>query len=122
MLLPAITGTGLAEFVIDRFAEPATCTLAAALLLPPFGSPVDDETESVCVTVVPFATLAPTVTTNVKFAVVSGGIAAVSVQVKPVHVHPPGPVNDTSVVPAGNVSVSTGAFAATGPLLVTLCV
>ena len=40
MLLPAITGTGLAEFVTDKSAESATCTLAEAVLLPGFGSPV----------------------------------------------------------------------------------
>jgi hypothetical protein len=122
MLLPAITGTGLAEFVTERFADPATCTLAIALLLPPFGSPVLDETESVCVMVVPFATAVPTVTVKIKFAVVLAAIGAVSEQVRPVHVQPAGPVNDTSVVPVGSVSVNTGAFAANGPLLVTLCV
>jgi hypothetical protein len=90
--------------------------------LPPFGSPVVDDTESVCVTVVPFATVAATVTTNVKFAVVFAAIVVVSVQVKPVHVHPAGPAKEKSVVPVGSVSVNTGAFAVTGPLLVTLCV
>ncbi len=123
MLLPACTGTGLALFVTERFADPATCTFTAALLLPPFGSPVVEETESVCVTVVPFATVVATVTTNVKFAVVLAAIAVVSVQESAPHaVHPAGPVNDTAVVPAGSVSVNAGAFAATGPLLVKLCV
>jgi hypothetical protein len=93
-----------------------------ALLLPPFGSPVLDDTESVCEIVVPFATVVPTVTMKVKFAVVSAGMVVVSVQVKPVQVHPAGPASDTSVVPAGSVSVNTGAFAVAGPLLVTLCV
>jgi len=96
--------------------------LTVALLLPPFGSPVVEETESVCVMVLPFATVPATVTMNVKVAVVLAAIAAVSVQESAPHVHPAGPFNETAVVFAGSVSVNTGAFAATGPLLVTLCV
>src|SRR5882672_2133971 len=124
MLLPASTGTGLAEFVTDRSDESATCTLTEALLLAAVGSLVVDETESVCVMVVPAATFAFTVTTKVKFAVVLAGIATVSVQVSVArtHVHPAGPVSDTEAVFAGSVSVNTGALAATGPPLVTLCV
>ena len=61
-----------------------------------------EETESVCVMVVPFATVAPTVTTKVKFAVVLAGMVVVSVQVKAsAQVHPAGPVNDTNVVFGG---------------------
>ena len=47
MLLPAITGTGLAALVTDKSAESATKTPIEALLFPRFGSPVVDVTESV---------------------------------------------------------------------------
>jgi len=121
-LVFASTGTGLAVFVTERSAESPTCTLTVALLLVPFGSPVVEETESVWVMAVPCATFEFTVTTNVKFAVVLPAIAAVSVQVRPAHVHPAGPVSVPATVPAGSVSVNTGAFAGPGPLLVTLWV
>jgi hypothetical protein len=108
--------------VTERSAEPATWILTVALLLPPFGSPVDEETESVCVMVVPDATLVFTFTTKVKFAVVLAAMVVESVQVRPTHVHPAGGVNITNEVLAGSVSVNTGGFAVAGPLLVTLWV
>jgi hypothetical protein len=70
MVLPAITGTGLALLVSDISAEAPTNTLVEALLLPGFGSPVAEETESVCVIVDPEAAVVLTVTTKVKVAVV----------------------------------------------------
>ena len=82
-----------------------------------------EETESVCVIVVPFATVPPTVTTNVKFAVVLAAIVVVSVQAR---------ARRTSIPLAQSTTqasywlaafhVNTGAFAVAGPLLVTLCV
>ena len=66
MLLPAITGTGLAEFVTERSAESATWTLVDALLLPRFGSLVLPETEAVSLIVEPEATVGLTFTTKVK--------------------------------------------------------
>ena len=124
MLFPACTGTGLGVFVTETSAVLATGTLTAALLFPLFGSPVDDETESVCVITVPDATFALTFTTNVKFAVVAAAIVVVSVHVRvaSTHVQPAGPVRDTAVVFAGCVSVNTGAAAVAGPPLVTLWV
>ena len=68
--------------VTDRSAVLPTGMLAAALLFPLLGSPVEDETESVCVMVVPEATFELTFTTNVKFAVVVDAIVVVSVQVR----------------------------------------
>src|SRR5438094_4285766 len=117
MLLLASTGTGAGVFVTARSAEPATWIFTVALLLPPFGSLVAEETESVCVIVVPDVTLVLTFTTNVKFAVVPPLIVVVSMQVSVArtHVHPAGPANDTAVVLAGRVSVKTGALAAAGP-------
>src|SRR5258706_16191307 len=99
MLLRASTGTGLAEFVTDRSEEFATTTLTDALLLPAFGSPVVEETESVWVMVVPGTKIVITVTTKVKFAVVFAAIVVVSVLVRVARtqVHPAGPVNDTAV-------------------------
>src|SRR6266567_446028 len=124
MLFPACTGTGLAVFVTERSAESATWMFTVALLLPPFGSMVVEETESVCVMVVPDATFVFTFTTKVKFAVVLAAIVVVSVQVSVPNTqfHPAGPVRDTAVVLAGRVSLNTGAFAVAGPPLVTLWV
>src|ERR1017187_7634488 len=124
MLLPASTGTGLAEFVTDRSAESATCTLTEALLLPRFGSLVVLVTESTSVIVEPEATVLFTFSTKVKLAVVFAAIVVVSVQVRlaRTHVHPAGPVSDTAAVVApGIVSVNTGAFAVAGPPLATVC-
>ena len=83
---------------------------------------VVEETESVCVIVDPDATVVFTVITNVKFAVVFAAMVVESVQVRPTHVHPAGPVKETAVVFAGSVSVNCGAFAVAGPALVTLWV
>lgn len=124
MLLPACTGTGLGVLVTERSAELVTSTFTVTLLLALFGSWVDEETVSVC-EIGPAAVVGFTVTTKVKFAaVVLAAIAAVAVQLRlaTVHVHPAGPVSVVAVVPAGTVSLSVGALAEPGPLLVTLCV
>ena len=47
MLLPAITGTELATLVTERSADPATTTVAEAVLFPGFASVVDDDTDAV---------------------------------------------------------------------------
>src|SRR2546423_12157021 len=122
MLLLACTGTGLAAFVTEISAESATVAFTVTLLLALLGSLVLDETESVCVMVVPAATFVFTFTTKVKFAVVLAAMVVVSVQVRDTHVQPAGPVRETDVVFAGSVSVNIGAFAGAGPPLVTLCV
>jgi len=67
--LPATTGTGLAEFVMERSAESATCTLTTALLLLRLGSLEFVPTCAVSVIVVPDATVEFTLTTKVKLAV-----------------------------------------------------
>lgn len=123
--MPACTGTGFAELVTDRSAESATCTLTDALLLLGLGSLVVEVTESVWVMVVPDATLLFTVTTKVKVAVVFAAIAAGAVHLRlarGTHVHPDELLSATAVVFAGRVSVSTGALAGPGPLLVTVWV
>ena|ERR1700678_3924161 len=124
MLLPACTGIGLLAFVIDRAADGDTYTLAEALLLLEFESPVTEEaTESVCVIVVPDAVLAFTVTTKVKLAVaLAASVAMVHLSVATVQVQPAGPVSDTAVVFAGSVSVNVTVLAEAGPALATVCV
>lgn len=121
MLLLATTGTGLAIFVTDRSAEPATSTLAAALLLPGFGS-LAEVTVSVCVIVDPGVALVFTFTTNVKFAVVTPRVEMVQVSVPTEQVQPAGPVSDTAVVFAGRLSASEMVLALAGPVLTTVCV
>jgi len=125
MLLFACTGTGLAEFVIERSAEFPTTTLADALLFPKVGSPVVAETESVCVIVVPDATLLFTFTTKVKFAVAFAARLAIvhaGGTLTTLHVHPAGPVNETTVVFAGTGSLKVIVLAVAGPPFVTDCV
>jgi hypothetical protein len=79
MLFPACTPCGLAELVMARSAESATCVLTVTLLLALFGSVVVDETVSVCAMFVPEATFVFTFTTKVKLAVVFAAIAEPSV-------------------------------------------
>jgi hypothetical protein len=70
MLFPACTGTGLAAFVTDKSADPATTTLTDALLLVEFGSVVGAAlTESVSLIIDPGVVVAFTLTTKVKVAV-----------------------------------------------------
>jgi hypothetical protein len=121
MLLFATTGTGLAVLVTDRSAEPATSTLAEALLLPGFGS-LAEVTVSVCVIVDPGIALVFTFTMNVKFAVVTPRVEMVQVSVPTEQVQPAGPVSDTAVVLAGRVSASEIVLALAGPVFTTVCV
>jgi hypothetical protein len=125
MLLPACTGTGLAESVMPRFAEAPTCTLAEALLLLGFGSVTADVTESVCVIVVPDATFEFTATTKVKFAVVfaaSDAMVQLGGVVVVLQLHVPGPVSETTVAFVGTGSLNVTVVAVAGPAFVTLCV
>lgn len=115
---------GLLELVTANEAEGETSTLAEALLLVEFESVVTDEaTESVSVSVVPDATVAPAVATSVKFAVVPEvKVAMVQVSVVVEQVHPAGPVSVTAVSPVGSVSVNVTVLEVAGPALVTDCV
>lgn len=123
MLVPAITGTGVAEFVTYKSAESPTTTVAEALLLPPLGSPVVDETVSVCVMIVPDATVLLTVTTKVKFAVVlAASVAMVHCRVATVQVQPAEPVSVCAVVFAGSDSRSLTVLALAGPAFITVWV
>ena len=60
--MPACTGTGLAEFVIESAAEVPTWTMAVALLLLGFWSAVALLTETLSVMVVPEVTVTTKVT------------------------------------------------------------
>jgi hypothetical protein len=124
MLLPASTGTGLAEFDTDKSAEFPTTTLADALLLPVFGSLVTlDATDAVCVMVEPEVVPTFTFTTKVKFALaLATRVAIVQVRVPTLQVHPAGPVSDCAVVFAGVVSVRVIVLALAGPALATVWV
>jgi uncharacterized membrane protein YjfL (UPF0719 family) len=65
MVLPACTGTGLALLLIERLAEPATPTIAVALLLLVFGSVTLLAIEAVSEIVEPAVAVGLTVTTKV---------------------------------------------------------
>jgi hypothetical protein len=110
--------------VTERSAVSATSVFTVTLLFALFGSVVVEETESVCGRLVPDATVEGTLTTKVKLAVVLAGMATVSVQVRvaSTQFHPAGPDSETAVVPAGIVSVKTGATAEAWPALNTVCV
>jgi hypothetical protein len=108
-------------FVTERSAESATSTLAEAVLLAQFGS-LTHEAESVWVIVDPEARLGFTVTTNVKFAVVTPMVEMVQVRLRRVQVHPAGPESDCATVFNGVVSVNVTVVAVAGPPLVRVWV
>ena len=116
----ACTGTGLGLLVTERSDVLATSVFTVTLLLLEFGSVVVEETEAVWARFVPDATVEGTVTMKVKFAVVFGAMFVVSVHLRVAseQFHP-APESDTAVVPAGRVSVRTGAVAVAWPAFVT---
>src|SRR6185295_10114306 len=109
-------------------ADAWTVVVAVALSLPGFGSAVDDDAVAVFESTVPLATLASTLTTRVKTALPGGSVVIELETVPPAPIggvvfdHPTGAVNDTKVVPAGNVSDSDTDAALLGPALVTVIV
>ena len=119
MLLPAITGTGPARLVTDRFAEAPTSTLAEAVLSVEFGS-LAELTVAVWVMVEPEVAVGLTATMKVKLAVAFSAmpLGVVQVRVANVQVQPAGPVSDTAEVLAGRVWVNETPVAAAGPALV----
>jgi hypothetical protein len=73
--------------------------------------------------IVPEAVVPFTATTKLKLAVaLAAKLVVVQVRAATVQVQPDGPVNDTAVVFAGNVSVKVTVLAAAGPALVAVCV
>lgn len=121
--MPAMTGTGIAEFVTDKSEEAATGTLAEALLLPGFGSPTVGVTDAVCVMVDPEATFVFTFTTKVNVALAfAASVGFVQVKSPRLQVHPTGPVSDCATVFAGVLSDRVIVLAAAGPPFATTCV
>jgi hypothetical protein len=129
-LAAAATGTGDAAFVMLRLAEPATPTVAVALLLPGFGSIGVVSATDTASLIVP-VTVAPTVTTKVKTADApeANVVFALFLQssVPKLQVQPVGPASDEAVVPVGSVSVTVivpavADPAVAGPRFFTVCV
>src|SRR4051794_9329924 len=117
---PAAVTVGGPVLVIARSAEAVTLVLAAAVLLPRFGSAVVDDTDAEFVRVVVWAG-AVTTTAMVGAVAPATRVAAVQVadafpallQLQPV------PEADTNVTPAGSVSVTDRFAALDGPLFDT---
>src|SRR5580704_1806656 len=112
MLLPSVTGLGVAELVMLRSACPAaaTRTVAIASLLARFGSVVVEETSAVTAMDVPEAVPAVTFSTTVNVveaAEASVGFEQVSVPLTTVEVQPAAGegVAETNVVLTGIVSL-----------------
>src|ERR1700722_2779692 len=129
MLLPSVTGLGVAELTTLKSACPAvaTTTLAVALLLLGFGSVVVEETLAGSVITVPAAVAAFTVTTTVNV------VEAPETRVAFEHVRVPltteqlqpaagDGVADRNVVFAGIASLKATVLAAAAPLFLTTTV
>jgi len=100
----------------------ATTSAAVALLFALLGSVIDELTLAVSLIAVPAAVPAVTFNTYVIVAAPGARLASVQVRVPTVHVHPAGPVSETTVVFAGSVSVKLTLVAVLGPAFVTSCV
>lgn len=129
MLLPSVTGLGVAALVTLKsdWPEVATTTVAVALLLLGFGSVVVEETLAVSVMTVPAGVAEFTVrmTLNVVDAPeATVGLEQVSVPPATPQVHPVkgDGVAETKVVLAGMASLKATVFAVAAPLLVTTTV
>ena len=123
-MFPAATNVGVAELVTTRsdWVAKATMSDAVAVLFALFGSLVDELTLAVSLIAVPAAVPAVTFNTYVIVAVPGARLVSVQVRVPTVHVHPAGPVSETTLVLAGSVSVRLTLVALLGPALVTTCV
>src|SRR5580700_4574349 len=131
MLLPAITGTGEAEFVtvISAWAVVPTTVAALAVLLVELGSLTDELTVAVSTITVPLVVPAVTFTTIEKVAAVLPVMLKVEHTTLPVppapgvvQIQPAGAEMETKVVLAGTACTNVAVSAALGPLLVTTCV
>jgi hypothetical protein len=124
MLLPALTGFGLAELVTVRSAWPAlaTATVVVTVLLAVFVSRVLVPTVAVSVMMVPDAVPEPTATTTGKVLVDPGATLGLVQLMLPlvVQVHPAGTeLKDTKVVLAGIASVNVAVLQLLGPVFET---
>ena len=116
--VPAVTGSGLSLFVIDKSADVVTAVGAVAVLFAGTGSVVVLET--VAVLLKPAVCAALTCTTKV--SVVSAEPAAIvpRFQVTVPLLSVPPPVADTKLVPAGNGSETVTPIASPGPAVWTV--
>src|SRR5271165_4758592 len=126
MLLPLVTGLGVAELVTLKSACPAvaTTTVAVAALLFGFGSVVVEATFAVSVMAVPDAVPAVTCRTTAKLTEAPEASVAfeqVRVPVTTEQVHPDEGVGvaETNVVLAGIASLKATVPAAAAPLFLT---
>ncbi len=127
MLLPAVTGFGLPEFVTLRSAcvALATSTFTVAELLFRFVSREAVVAVSVSVMMVPAGVPAFTVTEKMNVLTVPGAkLGLVQPETKEVQVHPGGAplMKVPKVVLAGIASLKDTVLQLLGPLLVTTCV
>ena len=130
MLLPAVTGFGLAEFVMLRSAcvAPATAIFTVAVLSVELLSCVADAATAVSVMIVPAAVPSVTVYFAVMVTDEPGGTLGFVQATGPVfgHVQVPPPVvtaaTDVNVVLAGVASWNVAVEQLLGPLFVIVCV
>src|SRR5258708_39825614 len=108
MLLPAMTGSGLSELVIDKSALAPTAMLELAVLFPALGSGVAELTDAVSLIRVPDAVLEFTFTVRTNVAVAALFSVAILQVIAPlaptagvVQDHPAGTGRETKVVLAG---------------------
>jgi hypothetical protein len=115
---PAITGSGLSDFVTDTSAEAFTIVVSVSLLFPSVGSDVAEVTDTLFVSV----PLAPGLTVPV-IVIVTWAPAASVANVQRLLVPLSGAgVADPKMNPAGYVSVTTTLAAFEGPALLTTSV
>lgn len=125
--MPALTGLGLAEFVMLRSASVALATamVEVAVLFAGFVSWVVVATVVVSVMIVPAVVPAFTFNTTGKLAVAPGATFGFEQLIEPtvVQVHPAGTgARETNTVLAGMASVNVAEAQLLGPVLVTTCV
>lgn len=124
MLLPSVTGLGVAELVTLRSAcvAVATTTVATALLLLGFGSVVVADTFAVSTMAVPEGVAPFTVTTTANVAKAPDrrvGFVQVSVPLTTEQVQPETGETETNVVFAGIASLKATVDAGPAPLFLT---
>src|SRR5713101_1263172 len=129
MLFPAMTGSGLSAFVIERSALVPTAMLELALLFPGLGSAVVAPTVAVSLMRVPTGVLVLTLTVNTKVPLTPLFKVAMVQVMAPVpptagvtQAHPIGVGSDTKVVLAGVAPEKVTVAAFEGPPLVAVCV
>ena len=130
MLFPACTGFGETVLVTERLGPvDPTRVEAVAELFDAVGSVADDDTDTLSLITVPFATPVFTFTTSENEPEVPPAILAFMQTTVPgfpapglVQLHPDGALIETKVELVGTGATYVALSAALGPLLVTTCV